>query len=718
MKKTVLFRNILMLLFVLVTFNSYLSAQNCSLPVVRTTPPISKFDYTYWSSPVTSFIINGVSPTTLVDKFLKFDPIIGNWVSVNPLTTIMEPGKGYIIRGPDIAGYNPYTASFNGTLNSGTISTPINVGLSNLNLIGNPYCDAIEADCFIRDAVNQNVIGGSLYFWTHNIPIDSSGNTSGDGILNYNSRSYAVYNLLGGVAAGRTLNTSNNTVSADRPRGYIASCQSFFVRGLTNGTAVFTESMRNSSPSNNTQFFKTTDTNAVPPPSSCDIDKHRLWLQIENGTLFKETLVGYSDEATTGPNLDRSFDAIQLPLTAFTVDVPYVNLYSLSPSSTEKLTIQGRKRLATFNTNDVIPLGFICPAGSITISVGDLDGLFVNQNFWLKETVGSVVTYHNIKTTDYTFTTPTPIIDDTTRFQIVFILPGLPNLLPSYCGTTQTNMDASLFSNINMPSHYLVTGPFGFVAEFDSGNSLNLNRFGLNFDTEYTIQVANYQIDGVWQYGTPCNVRTPLVRPTKTINTCGMSISNFWNTIYANNSPFYGIRPTGYRFRITDVTSTPTVVGIIEKQQPAVIYPWGFCLNDLKTSLNTMTSYQPLPSRTYSVEVAIRWGGQWGDYGTPCNITTTSNASRILDSNTSENVFAVKVSPNPFTTSFSLAIETTSQEKIQINVYDILGKLIESKTVTISDTSSIQLGDKYAVGLYNVILTQGENSRNLKLIKN
>lgn len=716
MKKTILFRNSLILLYLLLTVNSYLSAQNCSLPVIRTTPPIGNFDYTYWSSPVTSYLINNVSPNTLSDKFFKYDPIIGNWVNVNPLTTIMEPGKGYIIRGPQGQGFASHTASFNGTLNSGTISTAINVGASNLNLIGNPYCDAIEADCFIRDAINQNVIGGSLYFWTHNIPIDSSGNTSGDAALNYNSRSYAVYNLLGGVAAGRTLNTSDNTVSADRPRGYIASCQSFFVRGLTNGTAVFAESMRNNSPSNNTQFFRNNSTNAVPPPGSCDIDKHRLWLQIENGTLFKETLIGYSDEATTGPNLDRSFDAIQLPLSAFTATVPYVNLYSLSPSSTEKLTIQGRKRNTTFNVNEVIPLGITCPSGSITISVDELDGLFVNQNFWLREFVGPHYTYHNIKTTPFTFSTTTPIIDNTTRFQIVFTLPGLPNLLPSYCGTTQTNMDASLFSSITAPSHYLVTGPLGFVTEFDSGNSLNLNLLPLNFNTVYTIQVATFQIDGVWQYGTPCNVRTPLERPTKIINTCGMSISNFWNTIYANISPIYGISPPGYRYRITDVTATPTLVGIIEKLKPAITNPGAFCLNDLKTNLNIMAFYQPLPGRTYSVEVAILWGGLWGIYGTPCNITTTANATRMINSNS--NSFAVKASPNPFNSNFSLAIETASQETIQIRVYDILGKLIESKSVTISEVSAIQLGDKYAVGVYNVILTQGENSSYLKLIKN
>ena len=184
----------------------------------RTTPPITKFDYVYWSSPVQGQSVMALSMDTLPDKYLEFIPP-ATWHSVDP-STIMAAGKGYSIRGPQpFLFLTPFDGNFSGMANNGDITTPIGVGS---NLIGNPYPEALSADCFILDPDNQATTGGTLFFWTHNIPLNWSSGTVGVGTANYNVNDYAVYNLLGGVGTGAYL-TINGNVVINRPNGYVAT---------------------------------------------------------------------------------------------------------------------------------------------------------------------------------------------------------------------------------------------------------------------------------------------------------------------------------------------------------------------------------------------------------------------------------------------------------------------------------------------------------------
>jgi hypothetical protein len=50
-------------------------------------------------------------------------------------------------------------------------------------------------------------------------------------------------------------------------------------------------------------------------------------------------------------------------------------------------------------------------------------------------------------------------------------------------------------------------------------------------------------------------------------------------------------------------------------------------------------------------------------------------------------------------------------------VYDMIGKLIDQREVTPTEVSELQVGDRYPSGVYNVIVTQGENTKTLRLIK-
>lgn len=738
MKQKLVPKIFLVLLFFILLKPGQINSQCSSLS--QTAENMGRFDYVLWSSPVTSYLLNNVSPNTLPDKFYRFDQATNSWISLDSFATNMTPGIGYLVRGPNDywpyctgCGLQPFTVNFSGTPNSGTISVPLTVlSTSSSNLIGNPYCNDVSADCFIRDLDNTSSINGTLYFWTHNIPIDWSSSTNNppnpqvDGIYNYNSNGYAAYNLLGGIAAGYTPNASSSYLTLNRPDGFIARAQGFFVNGLSNGaTAYFRDTMR---ADYNAHFFKAdepvTDDNPPAPPGSCEIQvKHRLWLQMTMpGGLFRETLVGYaqtSDGATSGPNLDRNFDGLQTPPSE---GPPYVNLYSLSPGSTANLGIQARA--LPFSVNDVISLGYgTNTSGNATITVRniDFDGLFVNQDFWLRETVGSAApTYHNIKTTPYTFPVTASPTDANTRFQIVFKLPGQPTVGPRGipCGGTLAGIGTVFQSDpITASSYSYEVRDFAsgaLVGTYTGGYTFTLNQVGIQFGGHYLIRVATYQVDGNWVYGPPCEIYTPAAPPTikmcTDLDPSPITVAAA-EAIWGNNHyTYFGIGPaTTFRYRVINTSNT---------LQNTEITKSGFAsyklyLNDANNGSISSNPYTIALNTIYSVEVDVFWNGIWTGYGPKCYYQTplTKNDG-VLSSE-----FSAQVYPNPSENSFRLDVTTGSNEPIEAIVYDMIGRQIENFDLNANEVNSQEMGIKYPTGIYNIVVRQGDNIQTLRAVK-
>ena len=100
--------------------------------------------------------------------------------------------------------------------------------------------------------------------------------------------------------------------------------------------------------------------------------------------------------------------------------------------------------------------------------------------------------------------------------------------------------------------------------------------------------------------------------------------------------------------------------------------------------------------------------------GTSCSSSGTSNidygvVKAII------NKFIVY--PNPYKSNFNLDISTNSNALMNINVYDVLGKKIESKIFKPGEAKNLQLGDGYPMGVYNVILSQGTEVKSVRIIK-
>ena len=387
-------------------------ANSGEIDYVRTTNTgVINTDYTYWSSPVTGFTLGGVSRNkTISDKYYSYEPTaIGEDWKQESVSTVMSPGKGYIVRGPEpgigIISGAPYTATFTGIPNNGHYEI-IGLFADKSYLLGNPYPSALDADTFLKD--NAAVLNGTLYFWTHNTAIKDRNLISnpGSGAFAYTSNDYATYNATGGVGAappdsGAT--TGPATGSSEVPTGKIGSGQGFFASSktsLSGSKIVFDNTMRvgvNGITGNNSQFFKSRNPKTTTKTA---IEKNRIWLNLTNTQgAFKQTLVGYITDATNG--YDDRFDGESFDGNEF------VDFYSVNQD--KNLTIQGRA--LPFDENDEVPLGYRTTInGAFTINIDQADGSLTNQAVYVEDKLTNTVT--DLKSGNYTFNTVAGTFND------------------------------------------------------------------------------------------------------------------------------------------------------------------------------------------------------------------------------------------------------------------------------------------------------------------
>jgi hypothetical protein len=399
----------------------------------------SSYEYTYWSSPVQNetigtallesnanrrFLFNGQNfldetAETLNDNTTSVgqddvDDDGNDWAYVSE-TTIMTPGVGYAsTHNPSLfTGVGQYLYTFEGDFNNGIITTPVyrndyETADSNWNFIGNPYPSAIDADLFLT----TNSDFGAILFWSHKMPASVIANGNEDS--NYSDLDYAIINGSGETAGGDGVT----------PSRFIPSGQSFFV-SLSNGApatlvsgdiystdAVFNNSMRVKGTTDNSQFFKTSNSKTSKSVTTSNYNK--LWINLTSDLdAFSQILISYIDGAT---NFD---DGMKYDATKNISIYTSSTIYSLMEGSNKKFTIQG-KETSSIDIDEVIKLGFCSFKPNTTLynfSIGKLQGDFLTRNtVYLKDNLLNKV--HDLSNSDYSFVSEIGVFNN--RFEIVF----------------------------------------------------------------------------------------------------------------------------------------------------------------------------------------------------------------------------------------------------------------------------------------------------------
>lgn len=270
------------------------------------------------------------------------------------------------------------------------------------------------------------------------------------------------------------------------------------------------------------------------------------------------------------------------------------------------------------------------------------------------------------------------------------------------CGTTISGFNTYIYANE-------VVGAQAYRFRVTSGANTQVvetayKGFKLNmlssyaYGATYTIDVA-VQVEGEWSaYGPVCDIYTVSLPVTQIkAGQCGSTIPN-------NNTFVYAVEIAGaqaYRFRIFNGTST-----------------------EIYTSSTRAFKFKMLNSYsagiTYTIDVAVQIGGFWGNYGTPCNVTlgggsftkpgVTPEEKERVDTE-------ISAYPNPFADSFKISALSSSDEPVNVQVFDLTGKLLDNVTMQPQELSSLRLGDRYAAGIYNVVVAQEGQQKLIKIVK-
>lgn len=116
-----------------------------------------------------------------------------------------------------------------------------------------------------------------------------------------------------------------------------------------------------------------------------------------------------------------------------------------------------------------------------------------------------------------------------------------------------------------------------------------------------------------------------------------------------------------------------------------------------------------------AVSAHLAHGDFLGDCTPDCVAPVYTRGTIIEQRPISSDLFYVKVIPNPTDSYFTLDVESSSNEKIVVVVYDVLGRMM--KHIEKSDGQLIHFGEDLKVGSYMAVVRQGNNTRTIKLLK-
>ena len=401
------------------------------------------YNYNYWSSPVgpingstnnnnytiasvmrdgtnpaSPALINWVSgyngaPTSPINvarywlwKFQNVSGVYANWSQLLE-TTALSPSQGYTMKGSG-AATPKQNYTFVGKPFNGTIINPISA--NNLNLSGNPYSSAIDADKFIDDNVASTT--GIIYYWEHS----ALNNTH---VLQGYQGGYAAYTKVGGtppIAPAGISGLGGNTKIAKR---FIPVGQGFFICGSAlGGNITFNNSQRIFVKENDPtsfEIFKTnnqmtiaSNTNAITNANDSfytpQFAKIRLGFNSANN-YHRQILLGFMDgKATDG--IDFGYDGVLLD------NQPNDMCFRTSNTN---LIIQG---VGYFNPARRHPLSIkVDQKGYIEIVLDDVENFDPNRKIFIFDNETGL--FHDIKTQPFRIKLVVGVYND--RFFLTFI---------------------------------------------------------------------------------------------------------------------------------------------------------------------------------------------------------------------------------------------------------------------------------------------------------
>jgi hypothetical protein len=219
-----------------------------------------------------------------------------------------------------------------------------------------------------------------------------------------------------------------------------------------------------------------------------------------------------------------------------------------------------------------------------------------------------------------------------------------------------------------------------------------------NYGTTYRIEVAVKTTGTFGGYGAPCEVSSP---SSPSLTNCAGTVALPTTAVACSN--ISGV--TQYRFQIT--RQSDNAASTIDRS-----VNW-FNFNMVPSAIFTAGTM-------YTIRIAVMTTGTWSPYGDACEIMAPGGTSKGVSTASSQaatTMFKAMVHPNPFTATFTVDVQSSGNENIELKIYDMLGRLVETRNSKVSEISQLELGQHYPSGVYQVIVGQGDDLKTLRVVK-
>jgi hypothetical protein len=270
------------------------------------------------------------------------------------------------------------------------------------------------------------------------------------------------------------------------------------------------------------------------------------------------------------------------------------------------------------------------------------------------------------------------------------------------CGSTLPKLCTTMYcSTVVGASSYVfeVTSQAGVVKTITkTANSFTITDLpgAVAYNATYGIRVAAVVNGSQSAFGATCSITTPspstVVGPKLVSALCGSNLTSKWNVLYCGQVP----GATSYRFSFTNGSTSLSFVSPTNSMQ--MYYLSGRQL-----------------ATTYTVTIAALIDGSYSAEGTACTVTTPATNARLMTED--ETPFEVRVVPNPSVSDFAIIPTGGSNNPIQVSVFDMTGRLVEQFTAEANQLQDQSLGNAYTAGVYNIAVTQDDETKVVRLIK-
>jgi PKD repeat protein len=298
-------------------------------------------------------------------------------------------------------------------------------------------------------------------------------------------------------------------------------------------------------------------------------------------------------------------------------------------------------------------------------------------------------------------------------------------------------------NNSSVNHTYSTTGSFNYVVTITDGNGCTASCNGSVNVTNPPIPVANFTTqNNIWAGCSPLTIN--FVNTSQNANTWEWNFGDGSPNSNALNPTHTFVNPGVYNmylavqnnfgldtaFATIIVYPNPTAGIKVLTVNPNIFEPtqfqdnstgasaWEWDFGDPASGANNFStdqnpSHQYTSGGTYTVKLVVT-----NAFGCKDSITKQVSISTVSIEQPAE-INDLVVYPNPFSDKLEIRFHSTSTEQVQLIIYDGIGKQVSDiqHNTVIGDNHIIWNVEEFALGVYHLVIHQGEKMSSLRLVR-